>query len=84
MLDVNGGILWGKVLGLPDQISITFEGQTVQALRQDLERAVAPRDGASQVAHEHARGCGRTGRSAVVRLRLGRSVRSTRSVSPVL
>ena len=30
----------GKVLGLPDQISITFEGQTVQALCQDFERAV--------------------------------------------
>ena len=46
--DADEGILWGKVLGLPDQISITFEGRTVQALCQDFERAVAPRDGASE------------------------------------
>lgn len=38
--DADDGILWGKVLGLPDQVSITFEGQTVQELRQDFERAV--------------------------------------------
>lgn len=38
--DADDGIIWGKVLGLPDQISITFEGQTVAELRQDFERAV--------------------------------------------
>lgn len=38
--DADEGILWGKVLGLPGRICITFEGQTVQALRQDFERAV--------------------------------------------
>lgn len=38
--DADDGIFWGKVLGLPDQISITFEGQTVAELRQDFERAV--------------------------------------------
>ena len=38
--DAEDGIFWGKVLGLPDQVSITFEGQTVQELRQDFENAV--------------------------------------------
>ena len=38
--DADDGIFWGKVLGLPDQISITFEGQTVAELRQDFQRAV--------------------------------------------
>lgn len=39
-LDAEDGTLWGKVLGLPNQVSITFEGQTVQELRQDFERTV--------------------------------------------
>jgi len=38
--DADDGIFWGKVLGLPDQISITFEGLTVPELRHDFERAV--------------------------------------------
>jgi predicted HicB family RNase H-like nuclease len=38
--DADDGILWGKVLGLPEQISITFEGETAAALRQDFCRAV--------------------------------------------
>ena len=38
--DADDGIFWGKVLGLPDQISITFEGQTVAELRQDFCHAV--------------------------------------------
>ncbi|GAA3991187.1 type II toxin-antitoxin system HicB family antitoxin [Comamonas faecalis] len=38
--DADDGILWGKVLGLPDHLSITFEGETARELRQDFERAV--------------------------------------------
>ncbi len=38
--DADDDILWGKVLGLPEQTSITFEGQTVAQLRQDFEHAV--------------------------------------------
>jgi predicted HicB family RNase H-like nuclease len=34
------GIFWGKVLGLPPSISITFEGQTVEQLTQDFHNAV--------------------------------------------
>lgn len=38
--DADDGILWGKVLGLPDQVSITFEGKTVADLKKDFRRAV--------------------------------------------
>ena len=34
------GVFWGKVLGLPPSTSITFEGQTVEQLRQDFHNAV--------------------------------------------
>ena len=39
-LSDEDGILWGKVLGLPDQVSVTFEGETVAELRQDFCHAV--------------------------------------------
>ena len=39
-LDEHDSILWGKVLGLPDEVSITFEGETVAALRADFHRAI--------------------------------------------
>lgn len=38
--DARDNIFWGKVLGLPDSISITFEGETVVQLTQDFHNAV--------------------------------------------
>ena len=38
-LDAQDNTLWGKVLGLPEHISITFEGQTVAELQEDFHRA---------------------------------------------
>ena len=34
------GIFWGKVLGLPPNTSISFEGDTVAQLTQDFHNAV--------------------------------------------
>ncbi|MBK1718603.1 type II toxin-antitoxin system HicB family antitoxin [Thiocystis violacea] len=38
--DERDDIFWGKVLGLPDRVSITFHGDTVAELRRDFENAV--------------------------------------------
>ena len=38
--DARDAIFWGKVLGLPDSVSITFEGETVTQLTADFHRAV--------------------------------------------
>ncbi len=38
--DEADGIFWGKVLGLPANTSITFEGKTVAQLTQDFHNAV--------------------------------------------
>lgn len=38
--DEKDGIFWGKVLGLPANISITFEGETVAHLTQDFHNSV--------------------------------------------
>lgn len=38
--DEKDGIFWGKVLGLPTNTSITFEGETVAQLTQDFHSAV--------------------------------------------
>ncbi|GAB1386838.1 type II toxin-antitoxin system HicB family antitoxin [Melaminivora sp.] len=39
-LDEESGVFWGKVLGLPDHLSISFEGETVAALRTDFHQAI--------------------------------------------
>ena len=36
----SDGVIWGKVLGLPPQTSISFEGETVAQLTQDFHNAV--------------------------------------------
>ena len=38
--DPRDNIFWGKVLGLPDSVSITFEGDTVADLIKDFHNAV--------------------------------------------
>lgn len=38
--DERDDIFVGRVLGLPDRIRISFEGDTVAALRQDFEHAI--------------------------------------------
>ncbi|TRZ70138.1 MAG: type II toxin-antitoxin system HicB family antitoxin [Rhodocyclaceae bacterium] len=38
--DARDNIFWGKVLGLPDSINITFEGKTVVQLTQDFHKAI--------------------------------------------
>ncbi|MBI5921733.1 MAG: type II toxin-antitoxin system HicB family antitoxin [Betaproteobacteria bacterium] len=38
--DARDSIFWGKVLGLPDSINITFEGETVAQLTKDFHNAV--------------------------------------------
>jgi predicted HicB family RNase H-like nuclease len=38
--DARDNILWGKVLGLPDSVNITFEGETVAELTQDFHTAI--------------------------------------------
>jgi predicted HicB family RNase H-like nuclease len=38
--DPRDNVFWGKVLGLPDSISITFEGDTVAQLTQDFHNAI--------------------------------------------
>nr|WP_295772101.1 type II toxin-antitoxin system HicB family antitoxin [Rhodoferax sp.] len=38
--DEGDAIFWGKVLGLPANTSITFEGETVAQLTQDFHHAV--------------------------------------------
>lgn len=39
-LSVEDGVFFGKVLGLPDTISISFEGDTVAQLTQDFHNAI--------------------------------------------
>lgn len=38
--DARDNIFWGKVLGLPDSINITFEGKTVAQLTKDFHNSV--------------------------------------------
>jgi predicted HicB family RNase H-like nuclease len=38
--DARDAIFWGKVLGLPESVSITFEGETVAQLTDDFHHAV--------------------------------------------
>lgn len=38
--DARDNIFWGKVLGLPDSVNITFEGETVAKLTLDFRNAV--------------------------------------------
>lgn len=38
--DARDNIFWGKVLGLPDSVNITFEGTTVVQLTRDFHHAV--------------------------------------------
>ena len=38
--DEADGIFWGKVLGLPNHTSISFEGQTVEQLTNDFHQAI--------------------------------------------
>lgn len=53
--DAEDSIFWGKVLGLPDHTSVTFEGQTVHELQQDFHRAV----------DFYLEECARTGQAAI-------------------
>ncbi len=39
-LDDETNILWGKVLGLPDHLSITIEGETIAQLQADFHQAI--------------------------------------------
>ena len=39
-LSIEDGVFFGKVLGLPDTISISFEGDTVAQLTQDFHNAI--------------------------------------------
>jgi len=38
--DARDGVFWGKVLGLPDSVNITFQGETVAELTQDFHNAM--------------------------------------------
>lgn len=53
--DEQDQIFWGKVLGLPASVSISFEGDTVAQLMQDFHRAI----------DFYIEDCAKTGKTAI-------------------